>query len=213
MKVWRQRNPDYHRKYRANNPEYVERDRQQSKQRSRVYRADPANREKILKSQLQAKYNLSLEKYNEYLKKQNNKCAVCFTSPTKNNPLCVDHSHITGMIRGLLCGKCNRSLGMMLDSTILLGRLVDYLNKNDFAPRFAKIYLKTIKMHNYETGKGHQEITREMIEEMNKFSEKTISTHNKEWVSKESRTVEKTYKEHKESKKVETIKGTLEDFL
>ena len=32
---------------------------------------------------------------------------------------------------------------------------------------FAKIYLKTIKMHNYETGKGHQEITREMIEEMN----------------------------------------------
>ena len=62
MKVWRQKNPDYHRKYRANNPEYVERDRQQSKQRSRVYRADPANREKILKSQLQAKYNLSLEK-------------------------------------------------------------------------------------------------------------------------------------------------------
>lgn len=40
---------------------------------------------------------------------------------------CVDHFHDNGAIRGLICAKCNRGLGLFDDSPTLLLAAAQYL--------------------------------------------------------------------------------------
>lgn len=68
------------------------------------------------KYNLKNSYGLTLEKYDEILTSQKNVCAICGRSEKEENqfkklPLAVDHNHITGQVRGLLCGDCNRAIG------------------------------------------------------------------------------------------------------
>lgn len=77
-------------------------------------------------------YGISLGEYNNLLKKQNNVCAICNEKETaKQNVnsklLCVDHSHSDGKIRGLLCTKCNKVLGLVNDSEFILKNMINYL--------------------------------------------------------------------------------------
>lgn len=54
-------------------------------------------------------YGITLEEYDDLLRKQDEKCAVCmrhYTEFSKN--LAVDHDHTTGEVRGLLCTYCNQ---------------------------------------------------------------------------------------------------------
>src|SRR5258706_7026302 len=59
-------------------------------------------------------YNLSWDEYQDLLKKQNYKCAICTlpfqVSKGYKGPH-VDHCHINNKVRGLLCWWCNRNLG------------------------------------------------------------------------------------------------------
>lgn len=89
------------------------------------------NRRKSLKF----KYGITLEEYYGILEKQNHCCAIC---GTKENNVSgkrrgwnwsVDHCHVTGKVRGLLCNNCNRGLGMLGDTVDSLQKAVDYLNK------------------------------------------------------------------------------------
>lgn len=43
--------------------------------------------------------------------------------------LCVDHDHSTGLIRGLLCKKCNFALGLLMDNIESIERAKMYLMK------------------------------------------------------------------------------------
>lgn len=58
------------------------------------------------------KYGITPEDYNEMFQKQNGLCAIC-GKPQSNlkRSLAVDHCHISGKIRGLLCPVCNSMLG------------------------------------------------------------------------------------------------------
>jgi hypothetical protein len=56
-------------------------------------------------------YKISLEDYEAMVEKQHGLCAICFKAPTTHGRLVVDHDHKTGVIRGLLCHKCNVALG------------------------------------------------------------------------------------------------------
>jgi len=62
------------------------------------------------KSNLKTCYNLTVEEYNEMVKRQCGVCLIC-GKPDKRRNLGVDHDHKTGKIRGLLCSGCNGSLG------------------------------------------------------------------------------------------------------
>jgi hypothetical protein len=56
---------------------------------------------------------------------QDNKCAICNTSVSGN--LHIDHCHNSNKIRGLLCGSCNRGLGLFKDNSAVLASAIKYL--------------------------------------------------------------------------------------
>lgn len=82
------------------------------------------NREKDnLRRQLKD-FNLSKADYEAFLTKQQKLCAICSGSM---KPVCIDHCHTTGTIRGLLCRACNTGLGHLRDSVQLLKNALKYL--------------------------------------------------------------------------------------
>lgn len=65
-------------------------------------------------SMLRLRYGLSIEQYENIFKKQAGKCGICERHQSEfKTSLAVDHNHITGEIRRLLCPICNRTLGFL----------------------------------------------------------------------------------------------------
>jgi hypothetical protein len=76
------------------------------------------------RTHLKRKYNITLEEYDAMYTKQDGRCAIC----DEQYPiLCVDHCHATGRVRGLLCPRCNKALGVFNDDIYILSRAIDYL--------------------------------------------------------------------------------------
>lgn len=71
------------------------------------------------------KYGICKWEYELLLEKQKGLCKICEQADTKR--LSVDHCHKTHKIRGLLCGNCNRGLGLFKDNPRLLERAIKYL--------------------------------------------------------------------------------------
>lgn len=92
------------------------------------------NRKGILK-----RYNLTLDQFRAMEVAQNNKCGICGMDPEFNPEngskinFAVDHNHITGKVRGLLCRKCNHFLGLGKadEGDILFRKAIEYLGKNE----------------------------------------------------------------------------------
>lgn len=80
-------------------------------------------------------WGLTLQEYDSLLDKQGGCCAICKGTSThahKGNKrsFAVDHDHTTGIIRGLLCAKCNRGLGLFGDCLEKYERAYNYLKLN-----------------------------------------------------------------------------------
>ena len=73
-------------------------------------------------------YGLSVEEFNSLVAAQNGRCAICDEVPTGRG-FHVDHCHLTGRIRGLLCRGCNLALGNIKDDPSRLHRAADYLSR------------------------------------------------------------------------------------
>ena len=84
------------------------------------------NSEKALVKTRQRKYGLSLEEFQLLSKLQNDSCPGCLRCLTAVK-VCVDHDHVTGKVRGLLCNECNLALGWARDNLETLLRLGVYL--------------------------------------------------------------------------------------
>ena len=63
---------------------------------------------------LRKSIGITLAEVAEMLQKQNDSCAIC------SKPLSLDH--ITKMLRGVLCKRCNSAIGFLEDSTELCSR-------------------------------------------------------------------------------------------
>lgn len=80
------------------------------------------------------RYGLSPGEYEMLLDDQGGVCKICGALPVKKN-LAVDHCHVTGKVRSLLCGNCNTALGLAGESTSTLLKMIEYLEyweKNDY---------------------------------------------------------------------------------
>lgn len=73
-------------------------------------------------------YGISVSDYNEMFSNQNGCCAIC-GKPEKlhHSRLHIDHDHKTGIVRGLLCSKCNQGIGLFNDNIDLLQSAYNYL--------------------------------------------------------------------------------------
>jgi hypothetical protein len=84
-------------------------------------------------------YGISLTDYESMLAEQGFCCSICFVDTpcgVDERPKgqikvwSVDHDHVTGKVRGLLCSRCNRALGMFNDSAALLRSAIHYLKEH-----------------------------------------------------------------------------------
>lgn len=88
------------------------------------------NKEHYRNVDLIKKYNITLSDYDKMYSFQNGKCSICSENyPSRGfGSLNVDHNHNeTGEVRGLLCHKCNKALGLFNDSIELLKIAENYL--------------------------------------------------------------------------------------
>lgn len=90
------------------------------------------NPEKRQRSQHKHRYGVSSERYNQMLLEQGGVCAICGQPDPRQN-LSVDHNHVTGEVRGLLCHRCNRCLGAFQDREDLLAEAINYLRRSSHA--------------------------------------------------------------------------------
>lgn len=83
-------------------------------------------------SHLKRTFGITLEDYDKLLKEQKGVCKIC-KGPERNprkKILSVDHDHITGRVRGLLCDSCNNLLARACDNTEILKSAISYLELN-----------------------------------------------------------------------------------
>ena len=86
-----------------------------------------ARKEKDWGRRILRTYGITPKQYWDLYKKQGGVCAVCQRATGKTKRLSVDHDHQTGLVRGLLCGPCNRDvIGRVYDVETAL-RVVEYL--------------------------------------------------------------------------------------
>jgi hypothetical protein len=71
------------------------------------------------------KYGITLADYNAMLAQQNRACAICPRQSSRT--LAVDHCHVTGRVRRLLCNRCNVGLGNFDDDPVLVLSAAAYL--------------------------------------------------------------------------------------
>jgi hypothetical protein len=82
---------------------------------------------KLRDKRLKKLYGLNPGEYERILEFQGNACAICKRPPREGKSLHVDHSHKTGVTRGLICWPDNRALGFFRDSLERLEAATAYL--------------------------------------------------------------------------------------
>jgi hypothetical protein len=88
------------------------------------YRAK--NREHIRFQNRIDRYDLSEATFMALWAAQHGECAICHAS-FESTVSRIDHDHVTGAVRGILCVPCNTGIGCLRDSVPLLHEAVRYL--------------------------------------------------------------------------------------
>jgi membrane-associated HD superfamily phosphohydrolase len=109
-KVWYENNKERWSGYKKT---YKNKDKERAKNASR-------------KHQIKRLYGMTLEDYEVLFNKQGGVCAIC-GKPETTRRLSIDHNHETGMVRGLLCSRCNLTIGKMEDNIELFELAITYL--------------------------------------------------------------------------------------
>lgn len=97
----------------------------------------PSNSARSRRNQmLKRVYGIAIEQVDALYASQDGKCAICEAhKPSEfksmKHSLVVDHDHVTGRVRGLLCQTCNSGMGQLRDSVDLLKKAIKYLERSN----------------------------------------------------------------------------------
>lgn len=97
-------NPDYYKEYRETTGRYIH---------------------------LRRTYGVEQEDFDRLVKEQGGVCAICEAPPPELRPLQLDHDHVTGKPRGLLCAKCNTLLTHFGDRPEGLLKVLEYVSRGN----------------------------------------------------------------------------------
>lgn len=126
----------YHNNKKPLTPEQKEKKRKSNLKWKHTIRDSGFTNQQI--TMIKSRYGLCEKDLVKLVDKQNCKCSICSkelnknrnTEKDKSDDLCIDHNHITGSIRGLLCRDCNLAIGMFKDNIELLNNAIKYLKEN-----------------------------------------------------------------------------------
>jgi hypothetical protein len=89
------------------------------------------NRDIVLRctrnNNIKRRHGISLDDYLRLLSAQGNVCAICGKTLTFGRAVHLDHCHLTGKKRGVLCFNCNTGIGHFNDSAELIYKAYQYL--------------------------------------------------------------------------------------
>lgn len=74
-----------------------------------------------------AAYGITEQQFDEMLEDQGGCCAIC---KSKDNGFAVDHCHNSGAVRGILCQKCNKGIGLLGDDPNVIIAAARYLERS-----------------------------------------------------------------------------------
>jgi hypothetical protein len=86
---------------------------------------------------------LTVEEYRQMFIDQNDLCKICNQPESriykykdeskgiKISKLCLDHNHLTGKVRDLLCHDCNTMIGKAKENIQILQSAISYLNRHE----------------------------------------------------------------------------------
>lgn len=142
--TWDEKAAERQRLRRANmTPEQIEAQRERQREYSRTKRVRPEghkynrqHRRRIaIHNPNHPAYSVQIgrvnynELYKQFRKLQNGCCAICGKpEEQEGRRLALDHDHQTGVVRGLLCYRCNSGLGFVEE---FIQRVNDYLEWSD----------------------------------------------------------------------------------
>jgi hypothetical protein len=123
VKKWRQENKD---KCNAYNKKWMDKNKESRTQYNKEYYKH--NKEKKKHYHLP----ITINEFYKMLDNQDGKCWICgkLSSESKKS-FSVDHNHITGEVRGLLCNSCNLGLGCFKDNIEFLEKAINYLKHSN----------------------------------------------------------------------------------
>jgi glutaredoxin len=74
---------------------------------------------------LKRRYGISAAEVDAMVEAQAGLCLVCRERPAEH----VDHDHLSGAVRGVLCFSCNGGLGLFRDRVDIMSKAIDYLER------------------------------------------------------------------------------------
>ena len=135
--AYKKRRAESSRQYRLRNKEkLVESGRQDYlKNKDKIKKYLIKNKIKIREGRIKYLYGITEDDYQNLLQSQKGICAICGGQNPEPKRLEVDHDHVTGRVRALLCGRCNKVLGMVYEEPTLLNRMANYLSYHKGDPK------------------------------------------------------------------------------
>lgn len=133
---------------------YYHKHRKQIRLRARLLY--PKNRVKLnyqtMLSRVKCVYGMDKQEYTRLLAVQKGLCMLCNRPSLNNRRLDIDHNHVTGVVRGLICNKCNLALGLVNENIPTLKKMVRYLNADSKRAKVDQSLPNS--SHNVVTDKG-----------------------------------------------------------
>lgn len=75
-------------------------------------------------------FSITGDEFKRMYDSQDGLCKICLGPPIGKTRLSIDHDHVTGKVRGLLCDRCNVGLAQFKEDVKLLLRAADYLEQS-----------------------------------------------------------------------------------
>jgi hypothetical protein len=105
---------------------WFEEHREQTRQAHQRYYE--THREQAAAASRRRRYGLTPEEFEAMLAAHDGRCALCRTDESRGQgDWHVDHDHVTGQVRGLLCASCNLGIGHLKDDPALLRKAAIYI--------------------------------------------------------------------------------------
>lgn len=102
-------------------------DANRAKAREDAKRWNRENPERALDHHYKVRYGITNADYLRMFAEQDGVCAICAKPQPNGRRLYVDHDHVTGAVRKLLCRNCNSGIGNFMEDVDLLARATEYI--------------------------------------------------------------------------------------